>query len=168
MNLGKENDIKGDSHKLSFYKGNEKQGEAMANIFYDMATNTNVEWRLDYTKSKQFVLSSKHDIEYSPSAEMLGLSLNNLFSTIHSHPNAEPDYKKEIESMGIIPQKDFYGGDYSRRCTQPKDLKSYVFMKKSHRGWMLRPKKYPSRLVDKNLNDIHFSSGRQIIELLKR
>ena len=57
MNLGKENDIKGDSHKLLFHKGNESQGESMANIFYDMATNTNVEWRLDYTKSKQFFLS---------------------------------------------------------------------------------------------------------------
>ena len=158
---------KNDEHKLSLHKGDESQGAAMANVFYDMATNTNVEWRLDYTKDKSFVLSSKHDVGNSPAAATLGLSFSNIYSTIHSHPSAEADYSKEIESMGIVRSKGYFGGDYSLRNQQPKSLKSYVFMKKSHRVWELRHKNNPGIVGDGKGKDVYFSNGKQILQLLK-
>ena len=165
--LCEEKDISGDKQKLSSYLGGESQGAAMANVFYDMATNTDVEWRLDYTKDKNFILSSKHDVGYSPAAATLGLSFPNMYSTIHSHPSAEADYTKEIESMGIVRSKGFGGGDYSLRNQQPKSLKSYVFMKNSHRAWELRPFDNPGRVGDSKGNDVYFSNGNQILKLLK-
>ncbi len=158
---------KNDEHKLSLHKGDESQGTAMANVFYDMATNTNVEWRLDYTKDKSFVLSSKHDVGNSPAAATLGLSFSNIYSTIHSHPSAEADYSKEIESMGIVRSKGYYGGDFGLRNQQPKSLKSYVFMKKSHRAWELRHKNNPGIVGDGKGKDVYFSNGKQILQLLK-
>ena len=165
--LSEEKVIPGDNHKLSLHLGEETQGNAMANVFYDMATNTNVEWRLDYTKDEQFILSSKHDVGYSPSAAMFGLSFDDMYSTIHSHPSAEADYIKEIESMGIVRGKGYFGGDYSLRNHQPKNLKSYVFMKNSLRVWELRPFDNPGRVGDSKGNDIFFSKGSQILKLLK-
>ena len=104
---------------------------------------------------------------YSPSASMLGLSFDDMYSTIHSHPSAEADYTKEIESMGIVRRKGYFGGDYSLRNHQPKSLKSYVFMKNSLRAWELRPFDNPGRVGDSKGNDIFFSNGNQILKLLK-
>ena len=165
--LSEEKEIPDDAHKLSSHLGEEQQGAAMANVFYDMATNTNVEWRLDYTKDKSFILSSKHDVSFSPAAATLGLSLSNIYSTIHSHPSAEADYTKEIESMGIVRSKGYYGGDYGLRNHQPKKLKSFVFMKNSHRVWELRPFNNPGRVGDSKGNDVCFTNGSQILKLLE-
>ena len=153
-------------HKLSSHNGDVRQGTAMANVFYDLATNTNVEWRLDYTKDNRIIISSNHDISYSPSAASLGLSLDNLHSTIHSHPGAEDNYTKEIESMGMIWNKGAFGGDYGLRNKQPKDLNSYVFMKNSHRAWQLRPHNNPI-IIGNTRGEVHFSCGSQILQLLK-
>ena len=165
--LSEEKDILGDVHMLSSHQGGKTQGAAMANVFYDMATNTDVEWRLDHTKDNNFILSSKHDVEYSPAAATLGLSFSNLYSTIHSHPRAEDNYTKEIESMGIIRSKGSFGGDYGLRNQQPKSLKSYVFMKNSHRAWKLRPFDNPAMVGDSKRNEVHFTNGNQILKLLK-
>ena len=166
--LSKEKEIPGDDeHTLSSHHGGKMQGAEMANVFYDMVTNTNVEWRLDYTKDKKFILSSKHDEEHSPATAALGLSISNIYSTIHSHPSAEADYTKEIESMGIVRSKGFIGGDYSLRNKQPKSLKSYVFMKNSRRAWELRPFDNPGRVGDSKGNDVLFSNGSLILKLLK-
>ena len=165
--LSEEKEISGDKHKLSSYRGGEKQSAAMANVFYDMATNTDVEWRMDYTKDNNFILSSKHDVDNSPAAATLGLSFSNICSTIHSHPGAEDNYTKEIESMGIIRSKGSYKGDYGLRNQQPKSLKSYVFMKNSHRAWKLRPFDNPAIVGDSKGNEVHFSNGNNILKLLK-
>ena len=136
----------------------------MADVFFSMAMNTDVEWRMDYKKDKAFILSSKHDESFSPSASSLELSFKELYSTIHSHPNAEKDYTKEIESMGIVPQKGYYGGDYGLRNSQPRDLKSYVFMKNSRRVWHLRPNNNPGRVGRSNGDDVYFSNGKQTMQ----
>ncbi|MBP5541081.1 MAG: hypothetical protein J6X88_05460 [Bacteroidales bacterium] len=154
------------SYGVSLHNGENDEGGAMADVFFSMAMNTDVEWRMDYKKDKSFILSSKHDESFSPSALSLGLSFKELYSTIHSHPNAENDYTNETESMGIVPQKGYYGGDYGLRNSQPRDLKSYVFMRNSRRVWHLRPNDNPGRVGRSNGDDVYFSSGKQFLQLL--
>ena len=52
--LSEEKEILGDEHMLSSHHGGKTQDAAMANVFYDMATNTDVEWRLLDNKQGKF------------------------------------------------------------------------------------------------------------------
>ncbi|MCQ2297651.1 MAG: hypothetical protein MJZ51_03410 [Bacteroidales bacterium] len=156
-----------DKNGLSFYKGTEESGSAISRMFLDMADNTSSEWKVNKTKDNMFTLSTLHKKDLSPSLSDLGISLVNAFSEIHSHPSAGNDYDKEIASMGIIPQKGFYGGDYGIRNKMPKNYHMFVYMKNSHKVYQLRQKLYPAAIGDKNKNPILFTKDNMILSLLK-
>ena len=151
------------AHGASLYKGD--NSEAMAEVFLSMAENTDVEWRLDKTKGGRFILSTLHENALSASAEKLEITISDILSTIHSHPSAKDDYISERKSMGLIPEIGYYDGDYGLRNRQPEKLNSFVYMKNSHRVYMLHPKKWPTVVGDKK-GEVRVSSAQQILQIL--
>ena len=152
-------------HGASLYKGDNKKGKAMAIVFLSMAENTDVEWKLDKTKEGGFILSTLHENALSASAEDLETTINDILSTIHSHPSAKDDYISERKSMGLIPEIGYWGGDYGLRTRQPERLNSFVYMKNSHRVYMLHPKNWPT-VVGDNKGEVRVSSAQQILQIL--
>ena len=67
--------------------------------------------------------------------------------------------------MGLIPEIGYYGGDYGLRNRQPEKLNSFVYMKNSHRVYMLHPKSWPT-VVGNNKGEVRVSSAQQILQIL--
>ena len=124
---------------LSQSEGSAQKKTAMGNLFLSLADNTDVEWSIQSYKDGKYTISTLHDGGHSPSPQTLGKEMSDLVSMIHSHPNAEPNAKSELSSMGLFTKDGTYTthwyteprSDYSvRYFNYPESVNYSVYMKK--------------------------------------
>lgn len=81
-----------------------KNGSAdIINVFKFAAKNSSAEWRLDrfnLAGEDNFMVSTLHRTDYSPSSRDIGLSESSIKAFMHSHPGEPNDISSERFSMG--------------------------------------------------------------------
>lgn len=97
-------------------------------------------------------ISTLHDGGHSSSPQTLGKEMSDLVSMIHSHPNAEPNAKSELSSMGLFTKDGTYTthwyteprSDYGvRYFNYPESVNYSVYMKKSHTIYSMGKGQWP-------------------------
>lgn len=137
---------------LSQSEGSAQKKTAMGNLFLSLADNTDVEWSIQSYKDGKYTISTLHDGGHSPSPQTLGKEMSDLVSMIHSHPNAEPNAKSELSSMGLFTKDGTYTthwyteprSDYGvRYFNYPESVNYSVYMKKSHTIYSMGKGQWP-------------------------
>jgi RHS repeat-associated protein len=90
-----------DGRDLSKASTMSQGGNDEFNFFKFAADNSQVEWRIDkYNGSGNFMVSTLHRTDYSPSSKYLGINESNIKASMHSHPGEPNNISDERFSMG--------------------------------------------------------------------
>ena len=156
LNIGSEKEAKlsnGTKASLSKSEGSAERKNAMGNLFLSLADNTDVEWSIQKYKGGKYTLSTLHLDDKSASPQTLEMKMSDLLTIIHSHPDALPNPRAEMSSMGLFTKDGTYetlwetrsNGDYAIRTNSyPRNTNYYVYMKHSQNVYYIGKGKWPS------------------------
>ena len=159
-------DILSNISHASYYTGCGLAGSSMAELFLDMANNSDSEWEMARYNNGNYYLGTIHDSDHSPSIK------DDFASIIHSHPNAKNAIVDEKKSMGLVCDAN---GTPTKETIKPSDIsivgtdlqhKGYfIYMKQSGRIWQLESE-IPMKVGIKNHGVGH--NPQKILSLLNK